>query len=247
MRYVLSIFVLFSFSYAIEVKLLQDSNITVDNDDVRAIRNFFVQKYNFHITDTRGAKKIVEENRILANQFLKEGLFQKNKKSIQIEIEDMLAKRYVKDLQNRTKISDKVAKSYYLDNIQKYKKPPKVSIVSYRFEDIDNAYRFYKESNTTSIDLLVKKYKPIKQMEIEKKEINALPKSIRDFIDPDKNSYTLPPFVISKGKVDVFYIKEYYPADGYIPFEDVKNQIKNSLHKQTFAKERKKILEKMAQ
>jgi len=247
MRSLVVVLFLFSFSFAIEVSLMEDTNITVDKDDIQGIRNLFVQKYNFHITDTKGAKRIVRENRLLANQFLKEGLFKKKKKEIILEIEDMLAKRYIKHLQNKTKISDKIAKSYYLDNIQKYKKLSKVTMVRYRFDNFDDAYGFYKESNTTSIDALKKKYKPNDQLTIEK-EVDKLPKFIQGFVESDKESYALPPFVVSKGKIDVFYVQKYHPSDGgYIPFEEVKDRIKRELHKQTFSKERKKILEKIAQ
>jgi len=232
--------------FGIDVELREDKNIQVDRNDISHLRELFLKKYNFHITDSRGAKRLVRENRILANRFLKEGLLSQERKSLQLEIEEILAKRYINHLQERIGIDERVIKSYYLDHIEEFRKSPKIHLIRYRFHDLDQAYHFYKESLHTPIEKLLKKYKPQKE-DKGTKEISRLSPTLRSFIGEGKEKYVTPPFVVGKGVVDLFYIDKYFPSQGYREYQEVKEEIKQRLYKESFSQARQKALQESFQ
>ena len=233
---------------AIEIQLSPDKKIDVSQEDLMNYKNYMKQKYNYIITDNKGAKKLIRENRILANEFLKNQQYlRKNRNYIKIMLEDYLADKYVQNIQHSIKIPKKVLYSYYLDNKEKFKKKPKVKIERFRFSSYDKAMKFYQEARNISTPKIIET-KAI-QYGAQKKDYGwksaaSLKKRFLSFIKKNKKDYLTPPFVYTANSVNVYYIKDYRSGEGYLPFEKVKKQIEKILYNQTFEKVREDILKR---
>jgi hypothetical protein len=234
--------------YAIEIQIKPDDKITVSTGDVNALKSYLKKKYRFHISE-KGAKKVVKENRILANEYLRQGLFRNDeKKRLQIEIETRFADEFVEHLQRKIKISPEVVKSYYYDHLDEYKESDEVGLERFRFKNFQDAMKFYEEASSQpdERERILSKYngKKIYKGEVKKERLRE---SISSFITKDAVGTFLPPMIGRADAVDVYYVYSYRPAKGHKPFEKVKKEIEDLLYKKTFAKEREKILSKYLQ
>ncbi len=235
MRYSIVLFnIILTFSYGIQLHISPDRNISIQQEDIDALKYFTKEKYRF-IMNNEGAKKIVKENRILANAYIKEGLLTPfQQKVLLIETEKNLADQYVKHLQQTVQIPEKVLKSYYFDNLEKFKELPQVKLMRYRFKTYKDAIAFY-----------MKKRKNIKfnKMKESWKSLNKIKEPYRSiFLVTKKGQYT-PVFVVGKDKFDIFYIEDKKEGKGYLPFEKVKKDIAKFLYAKTFNRARAKVLE----
>ncbi|SMC10164.1 peptidyl-prolyl cis-trans isomerase [Nitratiruptor tergarcus] len=248
MKFFVSFLLLFLTSslFAIEVDIKPDTPpIRVSKGDIFTLKNYLFKKFRFRIKE-KGARKVVLENRILANEYLKQGLLTPREKNrIKIELEIKLADNFVTHLQKSIKISPEILKSYYYDHIKEYKKSDKVQIERIRFKSYQDALEFYKKVNQypKDKDILLTQFKGkvIYQGTVEKERLKT---NIASFLQKGKEHYAIPPIVVRSDIIDVYYIEKYIPSQGYKPFEEVKEEIENKLHKQLFAKKRKEILEK---
>lgn len=235
MRYsvILFIFIL-TFSYGIQLHIYPDKNIYIQQKDIDALKHFTKEKYSFIMND-EGAKKIVKENRILANAYIKEGLLTPFQRQVLlVEIEKELADKYVKHLQQSIQIPEKVLKSYYFDNREKFKQLDKVKLVRYRFTTYKDALSFYTG-----------KRKNIKYSKTEEswKPLNRIKEPYRSIFLATKKGHYTPVFIAGKDKFDIFYIEDRKESKGYLPFEKVKKDIAKFLYAKTFNRARAKVLE----
>jgi len=249
-KYITILLLFFIYVNAIEVNLLPDKEIKVSQHDVNRYKSYVKQKYNYVITNDKGARKIVKENRILANEFLKNPRYLKSVKTdITIMLEDYLADRYVQNMQHSIKIPKKVLYSYYLDHKDKFRRQPEVNIVRYRFSSYDDALKFYQESKDIAdpkkVEAKAIQY-GAKKRDYGWKSITVLKKRLLSFIKKGAKDYLTPPIVNNANNFNIYYIKDYRSVDGYIPFEKVKGKIEKILYNQTFEKAREKILERYA-
>jgi hypothetical protein len=221
--------------WALEIEMRPEKKIEVTNSDVEAIKEYTRKRYRF-IMNEDGARKVVRENRILANEYVRQGLLSKKERDlIRIEVEKKLADAMVSKIQRRIRISDEVAKSYYKDHLDEFKKPDEIKIVRYRFKRFDDAVEFYKGSKKGVGE----------KKDLGWKRIDSLKPAYRSFIEKGKEGYYLPPIIVGKNVYDVLYIEKYKNNDSkHIPYEEVKEKIKDLLYKKTFDRERAKILER---
>lgn len=241
MRYVIVGLILSIYSlFAIELSIRPDKNVTVSLQDIDAIKSYLIKGIKFHISD-QGARRLVEKNRVLANEYIKHHTTDKELLAyLKVMIEYELANRMVKEYQREHKISEKTLLSYYKDHIESYKLPDKVTFLILSFDDYEKAIDFYKKYKD-------KKFPSFKILSsLKKKEltlpVNKLSNSIRRFIYPQKQGYFLPPLYLKKPSV--LYVKQYVVSHEYKPFSLVKDQIRKKLEEKTFLRYRNQLLKK---
>ena len=234
-------------SFAIEIQLFPDKKINVTRSDLGEYKTYIKKKYNYVITDNEGAKKLIRENRILANEFLKNGMYKKEKEYIKIMLEDYLADKYVQNIQRSIKIPEKVLYSYYLDNKEKFKKPSQVNIIRFRFKTYDDAADFYNKARTLHNEQAIKKLAMQHNAQIKDygwRNVTTLKKNFTSFIKKNEKSYLIPPFIQNAQATNVYYIRDYKKEGDYYSFDKVKQKIRDILYAKTFEQKREEILKR---
>lgn len=230
--------------FAIEIEISPDKRVVTTNKDKTAIQRFYDEVFKFHLTDD-GAYKLVKENRILANAYLKKyGLSSEDMTRIKVETELYLANTMVRKIQNKIKLSDKVLYSYYVDNKDKFKNADSVDLSIFYFKDPEKAFRFYWEAKDKNFedakklakqiskDVVIKDYKEVK--------LSTMKPFFKNLIKKYGTGHLMPP--IFDEITSVSFIHTYHKAKGYKRFEDVKEEIRKILYNKTFLRERNKIL-----
>jgi hypothetical protein len=243
MRIFLTAFVLFSLLQSAEVSIVPDKDSSVSNEDIQHIQYYYKKYFNILLSE-KGAKKIVKENRLLANAYLKKyGLSKNVKNLVRIVDEFILADQMVQKIQNNIKIPPKVLHTYYLDNIEKFKNDDLVKLKSFLFESPEEAISFYIESKNKPLEDIVKlaKRHNVKTIrDYQETTIGSLTPFLKNNLKKGKQNYLLPPQLGSS--YEVFYVIEYKSTNSYKPFEEVKEKIEKTLHKKRYLEERKRIL-----
>ena len=225
---------LLSFVIGANIQITPDSSLKIDQKDIAAMKSFVKKKYHF-IMNEKGAKKIVKENRLLSDAYLKHNLLSDfEKRMIRIEIEKKLADNYVSYLQKKKSFPEKVLKSYYYDHIEEFKKPDEVKLILYKFSKYDDALHFLQNpKNVTSYS----------KQNLGWKYIKGIKNPYRQFIKSGKKGYYTPVFVMGKNRYDIFYVEDYRDnKNNYFPYKDVRSQIERIFLNKTFEREREKIL-----
>jgi hypothetical protein len=244
-------FLLFvSLAYSVEIDVRPSNTIKVDSKDVDLFKYYLKKVYRIYIPEY-GAKKIAEENRILANEFLKNyGLSENDKRYLKLITEKYLSEKFVEKFQKENAhLDEKVLLSYYLDNKDKFKNEDEVYVVMFAFDNPEKAIRFYNASNESN-----KKYEEVEKLA---KELNATIKekgwvSVKKIKQPfrsiiekkKKGGLALFPEMVSSNSFIVLYSKEYKKREGYKPFEKVRKTIEQFLLKETFNDFRNQLLKK---
>jgi len=241
------LFFVATLSFALQVDIRPDKNIAVSGQEKDILKYYLFNQYRFRIND-QGAMNIVKENRILANEYIKQNRLNKfDKYNILIRIEQYLADQFVKSFQEQKKIDEKVVMSYYLDHKNDFKKPDQVDTVLFVFNDPEKAVDFYTQVKGKDLSYaknLAKEYNATIK-DIGYKNIDEVKYPTRAFLEKNKKSnYFLPPIVLNASSADVLYVRSYRKENGYKPFKEVKEDIIKLLRKKTFLKERDKLLKK---
>ena len=232
--------------FGIEVEIKKDTNISVTSQEVQALKYYISKTLNFHLTN-EGAKRLAKENKMFANQYIKEyGLSDEDKGYIRTCVEKYLAERFIQKKQRELPINREILLSYYKDHRSQYKKPDLVDAVLFWFDDADKAIRFYQKSKE------VKKYEDLVRMAQEmgaRIEDMGL-RDVRGFRSPTKellqkykkSGYALPPVIVSPESASVLYVKEYKHQKGFQSFDEALPEVKRNFYKQAFIKMRDKLL-----
>ncbi len=242
--WILSFLVISLFAIEIEIKPTK-TLAKVDYREAEIFRDWLRKLYRFHISND-GAYKIIAENRLLANEYIKKyGLKDDDKRMLKLQTERYLAEKFVRLFQNEHIIDDKVALSYYLDHQDQFKKEGRIKPILFIFNDADQAIKFYSLAKGKTEQEVMKIAKEMNAT-IKKddwRDIDTLKSPTLNFVKRfGKKGYMLPPEFITPSSANVLYIEDYQKSQGYKPFESVKEDIKKYLFLQTFNKFRKKLL-----
>ena len=240
-----------TFLFGVELHIAPQRNINVSSQDVDALKRYILQTLKFHISD-KGAHRIVLENRLLANEYLKKyKLSPFDKKYLQVCIERYLADKMVQKYQQSVPVDEKVLLAYYLDHKEQFKKEPKIEAVLFFFFFAKKAIEFYLSVQGKNFDdarKLAREYKGILQEMGGEKRLSQFSKKVQEFVLKNPRAYyAMPPVILAPNSASVLYIKSYKQEKGYKPFESVKEQVKQEILQKAFAKMRKKLLEKYKQ
>lgn len=220
---------------AITININNDKNTTVSPLEIEIhIKDAFKK---FGVKPTKeAAKKRIQENRILANVYIKKYGIPKNIYiRSKLNIESDLADAYVKKEQEKIELSNDVLKSYYIVHKEDFTKPKSIEAIVKRFNDYEKAVKFYnicrKENNITA---LTKEERP------QEFFIQGLHPIIRPLLKKVKENSCIPPLYLGKDfLVFVIFNKK---KEKILPFLEVKNQIRKILLKKAYFKTRKKLL-----
>ena len=214
--------------------------------EVEAMKKHLKETMHFIPNSDKDVERIVRENSALADAYLQEHKDKFTHALLQIELNEKLAERYVKEVYDATKISDDVLKSYYLEHLEKYRKAPLLKARIVIFASLDKAMKFYEhaassggthpdkiaDANRSGYERIVKYVVPVSMARPE----------IRAVLKKDKAHYYAPP-QFYKNRFIVIYVDEIKKQEGYLPFEKVKANIVHSLKESTMLKKRHELVE----
>ena len=248
MKKILFFVLLTSFLFGVELHIAPQKDINITSQDVDVLKQYVLRTLNFHLSE-KGAKRIALDNRLLANEYLKKyKLTPFDKKYLQICVERYLADKMVQEYQKSIPIDEKVLLSYYLDHKEKYKKEPKIDEVLFWFDDAKKAIEFYLQvqgKNFEEAKKLAAKYGGRVEDRGGEKKLSQFSQKVQEFIKKNPHPYyAMPPIIFSPTAASVLYIKSYKKAQGYEPFEHVKDKVKKEILQKAFAKMRKELLAK---
>jgi len=230
---------------AIEVKLKVDEFILNENKVV-AFKEFLQNTRRFKANSDQDLIKNLEEDWILANAYYKLGLNDIEKEKIINLVNREMAKKYIYRLQNEAKVSDDIAKSYYLDNIENYKVMPIIDMKIFRFKSLDECDKFYQftKSHTFVNVLDYVRDNNITVLPYKTRYNSMFPVYRNSIKDYKQIKYFTPPQFIS-GFFTVLYINDIIKSDKkYIPYSMIKQEIMKELNKKLYLQKRKSIIDK---
>lgn len=139
--------IIYSLLLAVEINISTTKDTNVTNSQIEQLTLSLKEK-RFMI-EKESAKKLIYENRLIANNFLEQN---KIPQSLQDKIilftEDELTKLATQKEQESFKINNEVIESYYKTHKNDFKKDRTFEVTSYIFETFDEANDFYAKHKT---------------------------------------------------------------------------------------------------
>lgn len=232
MRLFFLLFVATFSSFALELTIKPDANISVTSRDVEwTINNFLMKKINIEKED---AQRITFDNRLLANEYLKTNPIPEDiKKSMLISLEETLATLYVQSLQEKEPISDAIIESYYKLNQKEFIKEAEFKTTIYSFKTFEEALVLYTDTK----EIPKKSISYAKDHNINLREKTAIvslfhPQIQQMFKDEKSSNYLTPPFLFMNNFL-VIYVENVTPS-ALLSLQDSKEKIKKILLDKTF-------------
>jgi len=215
--------IIYSLLFAVEINISTAKDINVTNSQIEQLTLSLKEK-RFMI-EKESAKKLIYENRLIANDFLEKNKIPQNlQDKITLFIEDELAKLATQKEQDLYKIDNEIIESYYKTHKNDFQKDRTFEVKSYIFETFNDANDFYvkhksnpsnaqqysKEHNITSIS--------------DKLEFNKIYPLIKQNIKlNDEKDYLIHPLNF-KTKFTVTHIID-FEEKGFRDLKDVKETI----------------------
>lgn len=232
------------FLMAITVEIKKDSTVEVKPSEINVMKKIWKRKGVAIEYDD--AKKLILENRLLSNDFIKKyGIDSDYLMRLRLQAEEDLSKLLIKKTLDEHKVDDRVLKSYYIDKYKEFISDKKVHFKAFGFEDFDSAYNFYKKyknniENINKLNIYAKENNiTIVDKTLSENNINP---QISPLFKKSKEPVLLPP-VFYGNKFYEIAILERIPAKK-IPFEKAKNIIKEKLFAKRYNEIRNKLLKK---
>jgi len=235
--YITLLFVSFSYAVVLEIHPSKEINAT-DMESELWIGKVYKER---GIKPTKkAAKKYIQENRVLANRYLKEYKVPKNLLiETELEIDEILARKYIENTQKRLTLGEDVLKSYYIAHQSEFVRPETVVYYPIQFDDFKTAYNFYSlhKDDSRFLDDYIRE-NGVKRYNVPKDRIYI---AIKEMFKDVRPKTLLPPTFLGD-KFVLFYVKDLLPKKE-LDYKEVKEKIKNRLFKKEFASRRKKLLE----
>lgn len=226
------ILIVSTFLFAIEIKILPDTNLSISSQEKKTVIKNFLEK---HIKiSNNDAVKYIKNNRILSNKFIEK--YHKIPKELliplRLQIEENLANLYVQKKQKQLIINDEILESYYKTHPKQFITDTKISFIAYKFRNFDSALEFYKNNRLLHNMLLDKK-----SLTLSKSQINPY---IAPLFNDIKEEEKTPP-IFYGGSYVVFEIKKVEPPRR-LSFQESRNKIRDILLQKTFVRTKKELL-----
>ena len=242
----LEIFLLLSISVqAVEVKV-REKPPSANVEFVQAFKDYIEGKTGFIPNSDEDVKRIEYENELLANAYFHKHHGKYLDTWVNVLVNDKMAKKMIREIQESIIIDDEVLRSYYLANLDKYRAAEQAKVDVFLFDTIESAFDVYKYSRQHDINTsrAYAKAHALKMVAYNT-SIHSLYPTVRASItDRKKQDYFTPPYLSSK-KFALTYVHKVWDPDTILSYESVKAGIVRMLHKKTYLRERKKLVEKM--
>ncbi len=220
-------FLMLHFLYGIELSI-QSANRTYPNEsEIELLKKNLKSK--MIIIDDKESARVLEENMILSNLFLKEaGLSKEFKTDIKIYIEGKLADELVRQKEKSIDVSDDVLLSYYKDKKKKFFSKNMVKMQIYMFDDFESALKVYEDfyKKPAALD----KYAGENNISKVTQDLmfDNIHPQIKGYLkDVKEENYIVPPQKWAKNFIVVYVEK--IDTEYFKPFEEVKEEIKTLL------------------
>lgn len=197
------------------------------------------------VIDDKEAKRVLSENRMLANAWLKtHTLKASDLYNTRHSLEAKFANALIDEAQDKIKTNDDVLKSYYVVHQSEFTYGDLVDFTAFSFKDFDAAYDFYKQNAASP----VKADAAAKEAKIEQRSKTQYP---RERLDPVLNNvigddvFEEPYLTIPvKFKKEFLVLRiDGYVKDAPVPYEKAKKRIRRTLLNETRLTARKVLLE----
>ncbi len=227
--------------FAINIEVTISSNHDISQLDIENTIKMWKHR-NLRI-DTQEAKKLVLENRVLADTFIEKGYFSdivasENKIVYEEKLADLLVKNELKKIDN-----DTIPLSYYEDNKHEFYLQEDIKFKVYAYKTFNEALACY-EKNRENIKQL-EKYAKETNATVEEHEMslkNLHPQLQNLLIDFTSDSYITPPQKFFKNYI-VFEVVKITQAH-LQPFTEAKEGIIQKLEKRIMNNKRTELVEK---
>lgn len=228
---------------AVEVSV-KEANFVRNKDKKEAFKEYLKSIGNFTANSDNDLYENLEDDAILANHFIHKGISSMMQAKFENMVNRYFAEAQIKKMQNEIKLDDKIIKSYYLDNLETFKMKPVADIMILQFSTLEDASEFFNTTKDKNAQDVMNEAKKKSERLIEYKHpVNRMYPVYRDSLrDYNQSNYMTPPQYI-KGKFAVLYVKNVEVKNAYYPLEEVKPYIINTLHKKTYVRERKSLLD----
>lgn len=242
------IFILLSFfsvhSFAINLEVTPSQSYDISQIDIENTVKLW-QGRNLRI-DAKEAKKLILENRVLADAFLKQGYFSdsvasENKIVYEEKLADLLVKNELKKIDNVD-----IPLSYYEDNKHEFYLKEDVHFKVYAYKTFEEALACY-DANKNKIDQL-ERYAKETNASVEEHTISLKtlhPQLQNLLIDFTSGSYITPPQKFYTNYI-VFEVVEIIKAH-LQPFKEVEEKIRKKLKKRIMNEKRTELVKKYFQ
>jgi len=239
MRYTLLLLLSLSLS-AVELNLNKDTNLSVEQTEIDIVQKAYQGK-NASI-NLKKLKTYLKDNRILSNMYLDRHnpLTEDEAMVLKHTIENVLAAKVIKEIQEETKISDDVVKSYYIAHQDDYMNEPTYDYTYISFETFEKASTFYltHKDDIKTIFSYVKESNATVQKFVQKSESSVY------YTIGKEAQKTETPFILAPQKLEeyvIMYVQaKHKPLP--IPYEVVKANIKEMLFQKTATEKRNKLM-----
>jgi predicted transcriptional regulator len=229
------------FLYAIEIDFIADKKIDVSQDEITQFKAQ-VLKQRIRIDD-KEAKRVLMENRILANYYLKnEKVPQFFKLNLVHKTEKLLAKMLVDKYEEELELSDDILLSYYRAKKDEFYRQKQILLNVYKFKDFDSALEMYmaKRDKMDSLDSYAKEHE-IKMIE-QLLEVSNMHQQIRSNLrNLEDENYLVPPQKWADGYIVVHAVR--FVEENYMPYEEIKEDIRERLIVQNRKNARRKLMQ----
>lgn len=235
---------LYCFSlYAIELNITTSKDINASKEEIKATIDQYMQ--NHVKIEYQDAKKVVEDNRIMSDIYIKKNpLDDYAKSTILLRIEEFFAGKFIANLQQKESLSDDILKSYYIENTEEFKEPAYLKMKFFTSNNYETIYKLYSKIKENKS---IPNRKFLKENNISARDVNAsITQLRRDIVDmlPSKDMngfFTTPEFFTDH--YTLIYILE-SKEEKIKSYSMVKNDIKHKLLLKTFKRKRNEFIKK---
>lgn len=228
---------------AVEVNVKEA--VFIGNKDKKdAFKEYLKSSGNFTANDDNDLYKNLEDDAILANYFIRNGISSMEQAKLENMVNRYFAEAQIKKVQNEIILDDKIIKSYYLDNLETFKIKPVADMTIVQFKTLEDASEFFFDTKDKNLkDVINDANEKAEKLTEYKHPVNRMYPGYRDSLkDYNQSNYLTPPQYI-RGKFVVLYIRDIEVKNTYYSLEEVKSHIIKTLHQKTYIRERKKLID----
>lgn len=204
-----------------------------------------VKKREHVVLDDDVAKSVVENNRLLADAYLKEvGIKATDLQKFRFGIEKQLAADLVTKYQEKIKTDEDVLKSYYVTHLDEFKIGNEITFKAYTYDayaDALNMYEHFSASNE-GLETYAKDHNATIQFR-EHFPVGNLDNALKYLLEEERETPYLTVPTRYREKY-ILLIVQQHETDVLLPYEKVKHEIRQKLLREVRNRSRDALIEK---
>lgn len=229
---------------AIEIDISPSKSPVASQSEVSAFVSD-VKKREHVLLDDDVAKSIVENNRLLADAYLKEvGIKTAYLQKIRFGIEKKLADNLVEKYEETIRTDDDILRSYYVAHIDEFKIGNEIAFKAYTFKTYKDAFNMYERfsAHKEGIESYAKEHNATVQQR-EHFPVDNLDSALKYLLDEKRKTPYLTVPTRYRGKYILLQVKQ-YETDVLLSYEKVKHEIRQKLLRKIRNRSRDALIKK---